>query len=261
MKLTNKQKKFIQKSLKLNEDFFDDNQSDIYDEAGLDLEDEHNQQYTYHFQFIFHLWPLIKHLDEETSTYEYYFENQKYKPIIETAFISMKKTLDAILLSSRIVVDYSKPKFCTLSDKFISIFPFIDNEPEKQLIVDKGAGDLGFSVYKEVFNKSISLEMTLNLSNKKNRANVEKLLYSFYKLDLIYNNLIKKINTNLLDIPPVTFGYFRNNPFVKMGLIELISATTKFKRYSPYMIDILLTNPEEHKKLHSDGKSGFQLLL
>ena len=261
MKLTNKQKLSIRKSLKLNEDFFDDNQSDIYDEAGLDLEDEHNQQYTYHFQFIFHLWPLIKHLDEETSTYECYFENQKYKPIIETAFISIKKVLDYILQATPIVTDYSKPKFCTLSDKFISIFPFIDNEPEKQLIVDKGAGDLGFSVYKEVFNKSISLEMTLNLSNKKNRANVEKLLYSFYKLDLIYNNLIKKINTNLLDIPPVTFGYFRNNPFVKMGLIELISATTKFKRYSPYMIDILLTNPEEHKKLHSDGKSGFQLLL
>ena len=72
---------------------------------------------------------------------------------------------------------------------------------------------------------------------------------------------IKKVNTNLLDTAPVTFGYFRNNPFVKIGPIELISATTKFKRYSPYMIDILLTNPEEHKKLHSDGKSGFQLLL
>ena len=262
MKLTNKQKLSIQKSLKLNEDFFDDNQSDItYDETVFDLENEDNQQYTYHFQFLFYLWPLVKRIDEETSTYEYYFENPEYKPIIETAFISMKKTLDAILLSSRIVTDYSKPKFCTLSDKFISIFPFMDNEPAPQLHVDKGEGDLGSRVYKEVFNKSISLEMTLNLSNKKNRANVEKLLYSFYKLDLIYNNLIKKINTNLLDIPPVTFGYFRNNPFVKMGLIELISATTKFKRYSPYMIDILLTNPEEHKKLHSDGKSGFQLLL
>ena len=261
MKLTNKQKKFIRKSLKLNEDFFDDNQSDIYDEASLDLEDEHNQQYTYHFQFIFHLWPLIKHLDEETSTYVYYFENPEYKPIVETAFISMKKTLDAILLSSRIVTDYSKPKFCTLNDKIISIFPFMDNEPAPQLHVDKGEGDLGSRVYKEVFNKSISLEMTLNLSDKKNRANVKKLLYSFYKLVFIYNNLIKKVNTNLLDTAPVTFGYFRNNPFVKMGLIELISATTKFKRYSPYMIDILLTNPEEHKKLHSDGKSGFQLLL
>ena len=258
MKLTNRQKNFIRKSLKLNEDFFDDNQSDIYDEAGLDLEDEHNQQYTYHFQFIFHLWPLIKHLDEETSTYVYYFENPEYKPIIETAFISMKKTLDAILLSSRIVVDYSKPKFCTLSDKFISIFPFMDNEPAPQLHVDKGEGDLGSRVYKEVFNKSISLEMTLNLSDKKNRANVKKLLYSFYKLVFIYNNLIKKVNTNLLDTAPVTFGYFRNNPFVKIGPIELISATTKFKRYSPYMIDILLTNPEEHKKLHSDDKEDFK---
>ena len=261
MKLTNKQKLSIWKSLKLNEDFFDDKQSDIYDEAGFDLEDEHNQQYTYHFQFIFHLWPLIKHLDEETSTYEYYFENPEYKPIIETAFISMKKTLDAILLSSSIVTDYSKPKFCTLNDKIISIFPFMNNEPAPQLHVDKGEGDLGSMVYKEVFNKSISLEMTLNLSDKKNRANVKKLLYSFYKLVFIYNNLIKKVNTKLLDTAPVTFGYFRNNPFVKIGPIELISATTKFKRYSPYMIDILLTNPEEHKKLHSDGKSGFQLLL
>ena len=261
MKLTNKQKSIIWKSLNLNEDFFDDKQLDIYDEADLDLEDEHNQQYTYHFQFIFHLWPLIKHLDEETSTYVYYFENPEYKPIVETAFISMKKTLDAILLSSRIVTDYSKPKFCTLNDKIISIFPFMNNEPAPQLHVDKGEGDLGSRVYKEVFNKSISLEMTLNLSDKKNRANVKKLLYSFYKLVFIYNNLIKKVNTNLLDTAPVTFGYFRNNPFVKIGPIELISATTKFKRYSPYMTDTLLTNPEEHKKLHSDGKSGFQLLL
>ena len=257
MKLTNKQKKFIRKSLKLNEDFFDDNQSDIYDEADLDLEDEHNQQYTYHFQFIFYLWPLIKHLDQETSTYEYYFENPEYKPIIETAFISMKKTLDAILLSSRIVIDYSKPKFCTLNDKIISIFPFMDNEPAPQLYVDKGEGDLGFRVYKEVFNKSISLEMTLNLSDKKNRDNVEKLLYSFYKLASIYNNLIKKINLNLVAVPPVTCGYFKNNPFVKMGPVQLISPTNEVRRYSSYMTDILLINPEELKKLHGDDKSGF----
>ena len=244
---------------KLNEDFFDNlSDNDFIDEPVDELIDDSG--YTYNIHFIICMYPFIKD-DYRNGECVYYFENPEYKPIIETAFISMKKTLDAILLSSRIVIDYSKPKFCTLSDKFISIFPFMDNEPAPQLHVDKGEGDLGSRVYKEVFNKSISLEMTLNLSNKKNRANVEKLLYSFYKLDLIYNNLIKKINTNLLDIPPVTFGYFRNNPFVKMGLIELISATTKFKRYSPYMIDILLTNPEEHKKLHSDGKSGFQLLL
>ena len=40
MKLTNKQKLSIWKSLKLNEDFFDDIQSDIYDETGFDLENE-----------------------------------------------------------------------------------------------------------------------------------------------------------------------------------------------------------------------------
>ena len=260
MKLTNKQKTIIWKSLKLNEDFFDDNQPDIYDETDLDLENEYNQQYTYHFQFIFHLWPFIKY--NVNSNNEYYFENPKYKPIIESGFLSMKKALNCILLSSHIVTEYSEPKFCTLSDKFISIFPFMNNEPEKQLHVDKGE-EFGFSIYKEIFKTSISLEMTLNLSDKKNRDNIEKLLYSFYKLQLIYNNLIKKINTNLLydAIPPVRFGYFRNNPLVKMDPIELISSTNETKRYSPYMIDILLTNPEELKKLHSDDKSGFQLLL
>ena len=257
MKLTNKQKLSIWKSLKLNEDFFDDNQSDIYDETGFGLEDEYNQQYTYHFQFLFYLWPLVK----ETSTYEYYFEDPKYKPIIESGFLSMKKILDCILQATPIVTDYSEPKFCTLSEKFISIFPFMNNKPEKQLFIDKDEDKIVTKAYKEIFSRAISLEMTLNLSDKKNRDNIEKLLYSFYKLVFIYNNLIKKVNTNLLDTAPVTFGYFRNNPFVKMGPIELISATTKFKRYSPYMIDILLTNPEEHKKLHSDGKSGFQVLL
>src|SRR5574344_1324160 len=131
MKLTNKQKLSIQKPLKLNEDFFDDNQSDIYDEAGLDLENRDNREYTYHFQFIFYIWPLVKRIDKETSTYEYYFENPEYKPIIENTFIKIKKALESILLSSRIVTEYSKPKFCTLSDKFISIFPFMNNEPEK----------------------------------------------------------------------------------------------------------------------------------
>ena len=231
--------------MKLNEDFFDDKQLDIYDEAGFDLE---NQQYTYHFQFIFHLWPLIKHIDEETSTYEYYFENQKYKPIIETAFISIKKVLDYILQATPIVTDYSKPKFCTLSDKFISIFPFMDNEPENQLFLDKKEENP--NIYKEVFESLISLEITLNLSNKKNRVNVEKLLYSFYKLKLMYNNLIKKINTKLraADFSLVEFGYFRNNPFAKMDLIELLSPTDEFKRYPSYKVDILLTDYEELKK-------------
>ena len=150
MKLMNKQKLSIWKPLKLNEDFFDDKESDIYDETGFDLENGDNQQYTYHFQFIFYIWPLVKRIDEETSTYEYYFENPEYKPIIENTFIKIKKALESILLSSRIVTEYSKPKFCTLSDKFISIFPFMNNEPENQLHIDKGV-EFGFRIYKEIF--------------------------------------------------------------------------------------------------------------
>ena len=252
MKLMNKQKLSIWKPLKLNEDFFDDKESDIYDETGFDLENGDNQQYTYHFQFIFYIWPLVKRIDEETSTYEYYFENPEYKPIIENTFIKIKKALESILLSSRIVTEYSKPKFCTLSDKFISIFPFMNNEPENQLHIDKGV-EFGFSIYKEIFKTSISLEMTLNLSSKKNRVNVEKLLYSFYKLQLMYNNLIKKINTKLraVDLSLVEFGYSRNNPFVKMGPIELISQTDEVKCYPSYKLDILLIDYEELKRIQA----------
>ena len=64
----NKQKLSIWKPLKLNEDFFDDKESDIYDETGFDLENGDNQQYTYHFQFIFYIWPLIKEIDKKSKT-------------------------------------------------------------------------------------------------------------------------------------------------------------------------------------------------
>ena len=239
----NKQKLSIWKSLKLNEDFFDDKQSDIYDETSLDLENGDERQYTYHFQFLFYLYPFIKHIDAETSTYEYFFENPEYKSIIETSFIKIKKTLDCILLSSKIVTEYTEPKFCTLSDKFISIFPFMNNEPEDQLLPAKDDKPK-FQVYKEIFNGSISLEMTLNLSDKKNRDNVEKLLYSFYKLQLMYTNLIKKINTRLMSFPPVQFGYFRNNTFAKIELIRLLSPTDETRNYPPYVADILLKDYE-----------------
>lgn len=245
MKLTNKQKLSIQKPLKLNEDFFDDKQSNIYDDTGLDLENRDNQQYTYHFQFIFYIWPLIKEIDKKSKTDVYYFEEPEYKSIIESAFISMKKVLDCILQATPIVTDYSKPKFCTLNDKIISIFPFMNNEPEHQLFLDK-EGKEKQNIYKEIFDSSISLEMTLNLSDKKNRVNVKKLLYSFYKLQMMYNNLIKKINIKLraVDLSLVQFGYSRNNPFVKMGPIELISQTDEEKCYPSYVADILLTDYE-----------------
>ena len=259
MKLTNKQKTIIRKSLKLNEDFFDDlDDNELIDEPNHDLENEYNQQYTYHFQFIFHLWPFIKY--NNNSKDGYYFENPKYKLIIESGFLSMKKALNCILLSSHIVTEYSEPKFCTLSDKFISIFPFMNNEPEDQLLPAKDDKPKS-QVYKEIFNGSISLEMTLNLSNKKNQDNVKKLLYSFYKLDVMYNNLIKKFKPDLIGIPSVEFGYFRNNPFFKMGFFKLLSSTSVTKQYPSYIANILLTDYEELKKMHDDAERKFQELI
>ena len=251
MKLTNKQKHSI---LKLNEDFFDDfEDNELVDDTFNELIGD--PDYTYHFQFLFYLWPLVK----ETSTYEYYFEDPKYKSIIESGFLSMKKILDCILQATPIVTDYSEPKFCTISDKFISIFPFMNNEPEYQLALVKDE-EVSSNIYKEFFNSSISLEMTLNLSDKKNQKNIEKLLYSFYKLDLIYNKLIRKVNTKLIAIPPVLFGYFIQNPFVRTGLIELISPTDEKRRYSSYTTDILLKDYEEFKKLHTENENRFQPL-
>ena len=245
MKLTNKQKLSIWKSVKLNEDFFDDlSDNELIDNTVDDSFDEpiDNTDYTYHIQFLIFMYPFVK-LDF-SDDFEYVFDDPKYehKLTIEHGFLSIKKVLEYILQATPIVTDYSKPKFCTLHDKIISIFPFMNNEPAPQLHVDKGEGDLGSRVYKEVFNKSISLEMTLNLSDKKNRANVKKLLYSFYKLKLIYNNLIKKINTKLraVDLSLVEFGYSRNNPFVKMGPIVLLSPTNETRNYPPYVADTLL---------------------
>ena len=245
MKLTNKQKLSIWKSVKLNEDFFDDlSDNELIDNTVDDSFDEpiDNTDYTYHIQFLIFMYPFVK-LDF-SDDFEYVFDDPKYehKLTIEHGFLSIKKVLEYILQATPIVTDYSKPKFCTLNDKIISIFPFMNNEPAPQLHVDKGEGDLGSRVYKEVFNKSISLEMTLNLSDKKNRANVKKLLYSFYKLKLIYNNLIKKINTKLraVDLSLVEFGYSRNNPFVKMGPIVLLSPTNETRNYPPYVADTLL---------------------
>ena len=73
---------------------------------------------------------------------------------------------------------------------------------------------------------------------------LKKLLYSFYKLQLMYTNLIKKINTRLMSFPPVQFGYFRNNPFAKIKLIRLLSPTDETRNYPPYVADILLKDYE-----------------
>ena len=83
MKLTNKQKSIIWKSLKLNEDFFDDfNNNDLIDDIVDVLIDE--PEYTYNVHFIIFINPFInnpfiKH--NHNDEYVYYFEEPKYKPI------------------------------------------------------------------------------------------------------------------------------------------------------------------------------------
>ena len=84
MKLTNKQKLSIWKSLKLNEDFFDDfEDNELVDDAVNELIDD--PDYTYHFQFIIYMFPFIK--DTNRNECVYYFEDPKYKPIIESGFL------------------------------------------------------------------------------------------------------------------------------------------------------------------------------
>ena len=111
MKLTNKQKSIIQKSLKLNEDFFDDFDSNNLIDDTVD-DSVSDPDYTYHIQFIIYMYPFIKDVYRNGECV-YYFEEPKYKSIVESVFLSMKKSLDYILQASSLVTDYSKPEFCS----------------------------------------------------------------------------------------------------------------------------------------------------
>lgn len=115
---------------KLNEDFFDNfDDNDFVDEPVDDLID--NPNYTYHIHFIIYTYPFIK--DNHYHKCVYYFEDPKYKSIIESGFLSIKKALNCILQATPIVSDYSKPRFCSSSEKLIEAFPFMNNEPLKNL--------------------------------------------------------------------------------------------------------------------------------
>ena len=95
MKLTDKQKLSIRKSLKLNEDFFDDfndneHINDTVDDLIDNSFDEHD--YVYHIHFIIYTYPFIKNIDRNGECV-YYFEDPKYKTIVESKFLLMKKVL------------------------------------------------------------------------------------------------------------------------------------------------------------------------
>ena len=156
------------------------------------------------------MYPFIKDNDRN-GEYAYYFEDPKYKPIIESGFISMKKALDYILNASSIVTDYSEPKFCSSYEKIIKIFPFMNNKQSNEF-------EISF------YNFTITLKTSINLSRRKNEHNLLKMFHSFWRLQQIYDKLIATINPNI-DIGSIQYiniGVYKNNPYEKTNLYHLM---------------------------------------
>ena len=217
MKLTNKQKLSIYKSLKLNEDFFDDlNSNDLNDTVDDSFDDP---DYMYHIHFIIYINQFIKciipkspFMNRLNDEYLYYFEEPKYKSVIESAFLSMKKTLDYIFQAMPIVTDYSEPKFCSSLEKIIKTFPFITKNQSNEFEIESND------------NQFIILKTSINLSRRKNEHNLLKIFHSFWRLQQIYDKLIATINPNI-DIGSIQYiniGVYKNNPYEKTNLYHLM---------------------------------------
>ena len=194
---------------KLNEDFFDNlSDNDFIDEPVDELIDDSG--YTYNIHFIIYTYPFIK--DNHNRKCVYYFEDPKYKPIIESGFISMKKALECILQATSIVSDYSKPKFCSSSEKIIEAFPFMNNTQSNEFGI----------LFSD--NQFITLKTTINLSRRKNEHNILKMFYSFWRLQKIYYNLItEKISIGYTSSPPyINIEVYKNNSHNKSVLYELV---------------------------------------
>ena len=229
MKLTNKQKLSIWKSLNLNEDFFDDfNDNSLIDNTVDDSFDEpiDKTDYMYHIHFIIYINPFIKYKDNDE--YVYFFEDPKYKPIVESGFLSIKKSLDCILQATPIVTDYSKPKFCSSSKKITKIFPFMDNSQ---------SNELGNGLYNDF---SITLKTLINLSGRKNTHNIIKLFCSFWRLQQIYNKLITtKLNITMYSPLYIHIGIYRKNPYKKTNLYPLMQSDDELASHESELINFL----------------------
>ena len=221
---------------KLNEDFFDNlSDNDFIDEPVDELIDDSG--YTYNIHFIIYTYPFIK--DNHNRKCVYYFEDPKYKPIIESGFISIKKALECILQATPIVSDYSKPKFCSSSEKLIEAFPFMNNKPLKK-----------FETLIE--DNFVILETTINLSRRKNEHNILKMFYSFYRLQQIYDNLL---TTKILDInmvsdpymgitPYINIGVYKEKPYKKLAFYELVPSDKKLTSSGLELINLLNSKDE-----------------
>lgn len=241
MKLTNKQKLSIWKSVKLNEDFFDDFDSNVLIDEPVDdfidnFFDEHD--YTYHIQFLIFMYPFVKlDFSDDCEYVEYVFDDPKYehKLTIESGFFSMKKALEYILQATPIVTGYSEPKFCSSSEKIIKIFPFMNNKQSDEFSVN----------FNSIF---ITLKTSINLSRRKNMSNFIKLFYSFYRLRQIYHNLLStnKFNKHIVTPPYIGIGVYKNNPYEKTKIYPLMQ-TMDFASEGLELIKFLNSKDETDK--------------
>lgn len=223
---------------KLNEDFFDDfDDNELIDEPVDDSFDDpiDNTDYTYHIQFLIFMYPFVK-LDW-SDDFEYIFDDPKYehKLTIEHGFISIKKALECILQAIPIVSDYSKPKFCSSSEKLIEAFPFVNNKQSDD--------------YKPINGDDyyIMLETSINLYKRKNAQKLIKMFYSFWNLQKIYDKLVTTIKPNIVrtSIEYIDIRVYKNNPYKTSKKSHLID-----RKLDPYALELinLLNDKDETDK-------------
>ena len=213
--------------MKLNEDFFDDfDSNELIDEPVDDSFDDpiDNTDYTYHIQFLIFMYPFVK-LDF-SDDFEYVFDDPKYehKLTIEHGFISIKKALEYILQATPIVSDYSEPKFCSSSEKLIEAFPFINNKQSDD--------------YKPINGDDyyIMLETSINLYKRKNAQKLIKMFYSFWNLQKIYDKLVITIKPNIVrtSIEYIDIRVYKNNPYKTSKKSHLID-----RKLDPYALELI----------------------
>ena len=179
------------------------------------------------------MYPFIKDVYRNGECV-YYFEEPKYKSIVESAFLSMKKALDYILQATPIVTDYSKPKFCSSYEKIIKIFPFMNNMQSNEY-------EIPFSD-----KHFITLKTSINISGRKNTHNIIKLLCSFWRLQQIYNKIlnIKSLNINMRSPLYINIGIYRNNPYKKTNLYPLMQTDGELASTGLELINFLNNKDE-----------------
>lgn len=224
----------------LNEEFFDDGQLTNDDMEITDDESSNvnEQDYTYNLQFVIYTWCLVDYKDKFsnriTSKTYHLFENPEYKIIMEYTLNSIKKALGYILESSPLITDYSTPKFCSSNEKIITEFPFIANKDSEWL--------------SDSFDRAITLETSINLSDRKNTERLIKLFYSFWRLQQIYNKLVlDKLFSEQAKAPNIQLGIVRKNPYEKVNLYGLLPPDKAMSPRGYELIKVLNYKDEAYK--------------